>query len=105
MSKTQVQQAAGGVANTTASMNWDAYQEEMVVASITNWNLTDVQDRALQLGGRARESVQMLPSTVFAQIFDVVNRLNEKPGRTNPEEVAFRPEGGSGDPDGDTSSD
>jgi hypothetical protein len=70
-----------------------AYQTEMVVLSIVDWNLTDHDGNVLPLTpmSEKRRSVSRLPSPVFEQLYAEVNNFNSE--QSPEEEASFRAEG------------
>ena len=66
-----------------------AYQRELIVASVLDWNLTDENDQVLPLAPLAdkRISVGKLPETVLAQLLLKINESNEP--RTTEDKVNF----------------
>lgn len=73
-----------------AAPDMAAYQQEMVVASIVEWNLTDEQDQVIPLAPAQwkHQAVRKLPERVFSRIYQKVNDLNSD--RTVDERRQFR---------------
>lgn len=67
-------------AETTGSINTTAYQMELVVASVVDWNLTDEEDQPLPLSPDEdkRESINRLPSEVFTTIIGHVQGIKRE---------------------------
>jgi len=96
-----------------AEMDFTGMQQEMVACSLVAWNITDPDGSTWLLtperapngkpypeNAPRRMSVRRLPAPVFAQVYDVCNKLNAP--RTADEAAQFPDEGVGGDPDGDT---
>ncbi|MFB8182637.1 hypothetical protein ACFC8N_42940 [Streptomyces sp. NPDC055966] len=84
----------------SAQMDMPAFHTEMVVASITAWNLDEDDGTVWPLTPEPvkRKNVARLPASVFDQIFKEVDELNgPKPAR---ERAQFPEPGLGGDPDG-----
>jgi hypothetical protein len=66
----------GTVGSTTGNIDTPAYQNELVLAAIVAWNLTDENGDLLPLEPAAarRASVDVLPTEVFDKILDVVQK-------------------------------
>lgn len=84
-----------------AGMDLSAFHTEMVVASITAWNLDEDDGTVWPLTPEPvkRKNIARLPASVFDQIFKEVDELNgPKPAR---ERAQFPEPGVGSDPDGD----
>jgi hypothetical protein len=85
----------------SAQMDMPAFHTEMVVASVTGWNLDEDDGTVWALTPEPvkRKNISRLPAPVFDRIFEAVNELN---GPQPAKERAQFPEPGlGGDPDGD----
>jgi hypothetical protein len=93
---------AGGRQYATLDMN--AFETELIVLSLVDWNLTDQQGVLLPLTpDRARrDSVARLPGSVTSVIFKRCNELNGP--QSTREAATFPDEAVGGDPDGDLGS-
>lgn len=85
------------------SMNLDtvAFRNEMMAASIVNWNLDDDNGQiwALSPDSAKRANIARLPAPVFDQVWQIVDELNGPRGRA--EQIRFPEPGAVGDPVGD----
>lgn len=83
------------------SIDMNAFQTELLVQSIRDWNLDDEQGEIWPLKPEPalRASVARLPATVARQVFEVCDRLNGSPDST--EAARFPDRAGGGDPDGE----
>lgn len=64
----------------TAEPDTVGYQNEVVVRSIVNWNLTDRDNKTLPCGTleERRASCALLPSWLMTKIYNVVNEASER---------------------------
>ena len=75
--------------NLTPEPDIAAYQRELIVASVIDWNLTDENDQPLPLTPlpAKRTSVGKLPETVLSSLLIKINETNEP--RTAAEKLSF----------------
>jgi hypothetical protein len=85
----------------SAQMDMPAFHTEMVVASITGWNLDEDDGTVWPLTPEPvkRKNIGRLPASVFDQIFKEVDELNGP--KSARERAQFPKPGVGGDPDGD----
>jgi len=81
--------------NGSVSLDTVAFHNEMIAASIVNWNLDDDNGQVWALTPESvkRVNISRLPAPVFDQVWDVVDKLNGP--RETAEKVRF-PEPGVG---------
>ena len=110
LQRTQAKMGAGrqtvvatGRQYATSDMN--AFENEMIVLSVVDWNLDDAdgQKWPLQPEAARRASVARLPASVAAAIFQRCNELNGP--RSNREAASFPGEGVGGDSGGQPGAD
>lgn len=84
----------------TAKVDLPAFQTEMVVHSITGWNLDEEDGTVWALSPEPvkRKNIARLPAPVFDEIYRVVDELNGKPPAR--EQAQFPVAGVGGDPHG-----
>jgi len=72
-----------------------AYQHELVLRAIVDWNLTDENDAPLPLepADNKRASIKRLPQSVFLTIYEQVSEASAP--RSKDDEVSFRASGES----------
>ena len=87
--------------NGTISLDTVAFHNEMLGASIVDWNLDDDNGQvwALTPDSLKRSNISRLPAPVFDQVWEVVNDLNGP--RETADKVRFPEPGISGDQVGD----
>jgi hypothetical protein len=85
----------------SAQINPSAGQDELLLQSITAWNLDDADGTVwpLEPEKEKRASIGRLPSSVFMQIYQVCDEFNGP--RKDAEAAQFPDEAVGGDPDGD----
>lgn len=90
--------------NGTVSLDTVAFHNEMLEASIINWNLDDDDGKvwALAPSNLKRQNIARLPAPVFDQVWEVVNDLNGP--RERADKVRFPDAGNVGDQVGDAGS-
>lgn len=75
------------------------YRDELVIASIVDWNLDDEKGVwRLEPASAKRANVGRLPDTVFDKVYKRADELNKEPEVV--EQKAFRDESGERDPAG-----
>ena len=64
------------------AFDFTAYQEELVARSIVTWNLTDDAEAILPFTPleACRASLQLLPQSAFATLYEKINELNSPRG-------------------------
>lgn len=93
----QAKQHLARIIKGKASPNVAAYQAEMVIAAVVDWNLTDANNHDLPLypNERKEASITGLPEVVYQRILARVQELNREP--TDEEANSFRADGDGGD--------
>lgn len=76
------------------------YRDELVIASIVDWNLDDTNGTVWRLDppSAKRANVGRLPDAVFDKVYKRADALNKEP--EVPEQKTFRNEPGERDPEG-----